>query len=63
MKVKCPKCAKESLWDGNPYRPFCSKRCKIMDLAAWAKEEYIIEGAVNEEDDNNLISNNDDRDL
>jgi len=32
------------LWEGNPFRPFCSERCKMLDLGAWAKEEYRIEG-------------------
>ena len=44
MKVKCPTCRKETEWEGNPFRPFCSERCKNIDLAAWASEEYRIEG-------------------
>jgi endogenous inhibitor of DNA gyrase (YacG/DUF329 family) len=44
MKVKCPICRKAKEWEGNPFRPFCSERCKNIDLAAWASEEYRIEG-------------------
>ena len=34
-KVRCPQCGGESLWNaGNPYRPFCSERCKLIDLGA-----------------------------
>ncbi len=44
MKIKCPVCKKESEWEGNPFRPFCSERCKTIDLAAWASEEYRIGG-------------------
>ena len=31
-------------WDDNPYRPFCSDRCRVLDLAAWASEKYRIAG-------------------
>ena len=41
--VKCPTCEKEQEWDSsNPHRPFCSERCKMIDLGAWANEEYSI---------------------
>ncbi|MBF0344226.1 MAG: DNA gyrase inhibitor YacG [Nitrospirae bacterium] len=52
MKVKCPKCGKAVTWEDNPHRPFCSKRCKYLDLAAWASGEYRIPGRPeNHEDD------------
>ncbi|XID75211.1 DNA gyrase inhibitor YacG [Alkanindiges sp. WGS2144] len=38
----CPYCKKPSLWHDNPYRPFCSERCKLIDLGAWANEDYKI---------------------
>ncbi len=41
-KVKCPKCKKEVLWENNKWRPFCSERCKMIDLGTWAKEDYCI---------------------
>ena len=44
MRVKCPRCGKESEWEGNRWRPFCSERCKLLDLGAWASGEYRIEG-------------------
>ncbi len=44
MVVRCPTCKKETEWEGNPFRPFCSERCKNIDLAAWASEEYRIAG-------------------
>lgn len=41
--VKCPTCEKQQAWDSsNPFRPFCSERCKQIDLGAWANEEYQI---------------------
>jgi len=42
MKVMCPICGKEAIWEENPYRPFCSERCKLVDLGAWVDEEYRI---------------------
>jgi len=44
MKVKCPTCKQWNEWQNNPYRPFCSERCKLIDLGAWVTEEYKIEG-------------------
>lgn len=45
MKVKCPTCGKATEYDSkNPWRPFCSERCKLIDLGAWASEDYVIEG-------------------
>lgn len=44
MQVKCPVCKKETEWEGNPFRPFCSERCKTIDLAAWASGDYKIAG-------------------
>ena len=41
--VKCPVCEKPTLFaPSNPWRPFCSERCKTRDLGAWASEEYRV---------------------
>ena len=41
--VICPQCGKSILWDEtNRYRPFCSERCKLIDLGQWASESYRI---------------------
>jgi len=43
--VKCPTCEKIATWDtGNPWRPFCSERCKLIDLGEWAGESHRIAG-------------------
>ncbi len=43
--VKCPTCEKPVEWkQENPYRPFCSERCKLIDLGAWADEDRRIPG-------------------
>lgn len=41
--VECPTCHKEVVWDeSSPFRPFCSKRCQLIDLGEWANEEKAI---------------------
>lgn len=42
--VKCPHCRKDAALSGNPYRPFCSERCKMIDLGTWATGGYSIPG-------------------
>ena len=44
LVVKCPTCRKEVSWDNNRYRPFCSDRCRLIDLGAWTEERYKIAG-------------------
>ena len=49
--VSCPNCGTKLAWTTeNFYRPFCSERCKQIDLGAWAEEKYTIP-AVNLPDD------------
>ncbi len=41
--VTCPACKGDSVFGPvNPYRPFCSERCKNMDLGAWASESFRV---------------------
>ena len=51
MQIICPICKNISTWEENPFRPFCSERCKLMDLGAWANEDYRIAGKKEEEED------------
>lgn len=44
LRIRCPICKKEAFWNDNPYRPFCSERCRLIDLGKWASEEYRIPG-------------------
>lgn len=44
IKVVCPVCKKEAAWGDNPFRPFCSERCRLIDLGKWASGEYRIPG-------------------
>jgi endogenous inhibitor of DNA gyrase (YacG/DUF329 family) len=41
--VACPNCGRSVEWGPqSPYRPFCSERCKTIDLGAWASEQYRV---------------------
>lgn len=45
LKINCPTCKKVVLWnDTFPYRPFCSDRCRLIDLGEWASESHKIAG-------------------
>lgn len=49
--VRCPQCGKTSLWSPeNFWRPFCSERCKQIDLGCWASESYKIPAQVSDEE-------------
>jgi uncharacterized protein len=42
--MKCPTCGKPVEFKDNPFRPFCSERCKMIDLGRWVNEEYRVPG-------------------
>lgn len=43
--VKCPTCQKDVKWsDESKWRPFCSERCRLIDLGEWANESHRIPG-------------------
>ena len=43
--VDCPTCSRRVEWTpANKWRPFCSERCKLVDLGAWATERYVVPG-------------------
>ena len=47
--VDCPTCGTKVEWtESNKFRPFCSERCKQIDLGCWASDSYRI--PVQEED-------------
>ncbi len=49
--VKCPTCEAPVEWGPqSPSRPFCSERCKLIDLGAWAAEAHSIPGAPLEDE-------------
>jgi endogenous inhibitor of DNA gyrase (YacG/DUF329 family) len=45
QKINCPICHKQNTWHAeNSFRPFCSHRCKLIDLGEWANESRKIPG-------------------
>lgn len=44
-RISCPMCGKPNTWQvENAFKPFCSHRCKLIDLGEWAKESRQIPG-------------------
>jgi endogenous inhibitor of DNA gyrase (YacG/DUF329 family) len=49
--VNCPQCGEPVEWSpANRHRPFCSERCRVIDLGAWASESYRIPVQDNKDD-------------
>jgi endogenous inhibitor of DNA gyrase (YacG/DUF329 family) len=47
LEVSCPQCKKTVLWQkSSEFRPFCSKRCQLIDLGEWADESNKISQSV-----------------
>ena len=44
MRIRCPTCHRELDWADAPLRPFCSERCRLIDLGAWLTEHHAIAG-------------------
>lgn len=52
-ELPCPQCSARVVWSAeSAYRPFCSRRCQLLDLGAWADETHRIggESAMDETD-------------
>ena len=49
----CPICNKP-VEMADPFMPFCSERCKLIDLGNWASEKYVISTPISEQEDDNL---------
>ena len=43
-RVKCPTCQRDLDWENAPFRPFCSERCRLIDLGAWLSGQRAIPG-------------------
>jgi uncharacterized protein len=49
--VKCPTCRRDVEWSAaSQYRPFCSDRCRLIDLGAWLTEQHKIPEEPGSED-------------
>lgn len=54
--VACPTCRAPVLWHSdNLYRPFCSERCRLIDLGQWADGQYALPAAPDTDDENLLL--------
>lgn len=42
FEVACPKCKKKFLYHSSEFRPFCSEKCKMVDLGHWLSESYAV---------------------
>jgi len=50
--VRCPTCGGKSIYGpDNPWRPFCSERCRSIDLGAWASESYRVPAKPDPDDE------------
>jgi len=50
--VACPTCAIAVVWNAESrWKPFCSERCKLIDLGQWATEKYRMPAEEQEPDD------------
>lgn len=47
LKVSCPNCSQSVVWQASSeFRPFCSKRCQLIDLGEWAEENHKISQSI-----------------
>ena len=49
MIRRCPLCRRETSWEENLWKPFCSERCQMVDLGRWSSEDYRVPLAETEE--------------
>lgn len=42
IEVKCPNCKKKFNYYSSEYRPFCSEKCRLIDLGQWLDESYTV---------------------
>jgi len=54
MTISCPMC-KKAVERANPEFPFCSERCRTLDLGNWATERYVISSPVFDEEEEEPI--------
>ena len=51
MKHRCPICKKPTDSATDADFPFCSERCRLMDLGAWAAEKYVVSDPIFDEEE------------
>ncbi len=59
-QIKCPQCGRFTFYSlENPTRPFCSERCRLIDLGQWADEAYKVPTRLNQEHNPDIDSERD----
>jgi endogenous inhibitor of DNA gyrase (YacG/DUF329 family) len=58
--IKCPTCKRKIDWSTAQFRPFCSERCRLIDLGGWLSEKHVIPGEAVE--DGSVVGNPPDMD-
>jgi endogenous inhibitor of DNA gyrase (YacG/DUF329 family) len=48
---RCPICKQSVVWEGNPFRPFCSERCKLIDLDNWLEGRYRVSAPLDPDEE------------
>ena len=51
MKNSCPICKKTTESQKDPEFPFCSERCRLLDLGAWSAEKYVVSEPIFDEEE------------
>lgn len=54
FRRECPQCSQQVMWPETPTYPFCSERCRLIDLGVWATEGYRIAGELVEDTEDGL---------
>jgi endogenous inhibitor of DNA gyrase (YacG/DUF329 family) len=51
VQARCPTCGQSFEFDNSPAKPFCSERCRLIDLGGWLSEKHSIPVVRKEEDE------------
>jgi endogenous inhibitor of DNA gyrase (YacG/DUF329 family) len=60
--MRCPACKREFQPDQSPAKPFCSERCRLVDLGRWLGEDYAVPAAPREEAIEDFVERDSDED-
>jgi len=55
--IRCPSCKREGDWFSGRFGPFCSRRCKLIDLGKWFEEEHAISEPITKESEDTNFTN------
>jgi uncharacterized protein len=55
MKYNCPICKKATDSDKDAEFPFCSERCRLLDLGAWSAEKYVVSDPIFDEEERRAL--------